>query len=104
MSGADRATQKAFFNHPWNLAVVVDPLQRQTGWFSGADCLEMNRSQVIAFKSGRAKEPTTEPPGWEQEYQANQRRKDWNWLLPVGMLALAFVLSLAWLWRQRLLA
>ncbi len=101
MSGTDRATQKAFFNHPWNLAVVVDPLQRQTGWFSGEDCLDMNRSQVIAFQPGKlAAQPAT---GWETEYQAGQRRKDWSWLLPVGMLALAFLLSLAWLWRQKLI-
>jgi len=57
MSGTDRATQKAFYNHPWNLAVVVDPIAHKTGWFCGADCEVLDQLHVISYT-----EPVTTVP------------------------------------------
>lgn len=35
-SGTDRATQRAFFNHPYSLGWVIDPLLGGEAWFRGA--------------------------------------------------------------------
>jgi len=37
MSGTDRATQRHFFAHPWQFAVVLNPHRKIWGSFAGAD-------------------------------------------------------------------
>jgi proteasome lid subunit RPN8/RPN11 len=36
-SGTDRATHRSFFNQPWSVALVVDPVRDEAGWFIGSD-------------------------------------------------------------------
>jgi len=37
-SGTDRATQRSFFNQVWSVALVVDPVREELGWFIGPEC------------------------------------------------------------------
>jgi proteasome lid subunit RPN8/RPN11 len=46
-SGTDRKTQRAFFNHPHSLGLVVDPVRQQERWFMGADSAELAPSQIM---------------------------------------------------------
>lgn len=48
-SGTDRATQRAFFNQPWNIGIVVDPLARsdQVALFAGADSQRLPASDIV---------------------------------------------------------
>jgi proteasome lid subunit RPN8/RPN11 len=48
-SGTDRRTQRAFFNHPHSLGLVIDPVRDEDKWFIGGDSCEMRMSQVIRF-------------------------------------------------------
>ena len=41
-STIDRATQKAFFNHPYSLGVVIDPVRGEQKCFAGPDCNEID--------------------------------------------------------------
>jgi len=101
MSGTDRATQQAFYNHPWNLAVVVDPIARRTGWFAGPDCTPVDRKAVvpyIAIAPAQAREcevllPSTGVPKGRLPLEL-------DWLLPPVGLALAALAAAVWLLRR----
>lgn len=41
MSGTDRTNQKLCYNAEWQVALVVDPIRRQYGMFSGPECLPL---------------------------------------------------------------
>lgn len=88
MSGTDRATQRAFYNHSWSVAVVVDPVKQNTGWFSGPDCDVMDVHHVIAFRdvlkeTGREKVHEPLPIGPDLH--------TYRWLLPIGMFLIFFL-------------
>lgn len=97
MSGIDRATQRAFYNHPWSLAVVVDPVARQTGWFAGPDCLALNEQHVVPYEIP-ARLPAPAKSALEQEYWGQQTLRKLRWLLPFGLLALS---AIFWWWYAR---
>jgi proteasome lid subunit RPN8/RPN11 len=46
-SGTDRATQAAFFNHPYALGLVVDPIRKERKFFFGSASEELD-NQAIA--------------------------------------------------------
>jgi proteasome lid subunit RPN8/RPN11 len=46
-SGTDRRTQAAFFNHPFSLGWVIDPLRREEAWFRGADSEALAPERVL---------------------------------------------------------
>jgi proteasome lid subunit RPN8/RPN11 len=46
-SGTDRRTQRAFFNQPQGLALVVDPVRNEHKWFIGKDSDELSLDEVI---------------------------------------------------------
>jgi proteasome lid subunit RPN8/RPN11 len=46
-SGTDRKTQRAFFNHPHSLGLVIDPIRFEEMWFVGADSTQLEASQII---------------------------------------------------------
>jgi proteasome lid subunit RPN8/RPN11 len=46
-SGTDRKTQRAFFNHPHSLGLVIDPIRLEEMWFVGSDSIQLNRSHVL---------------------------------------------------------
>jgi proteasome lid subunit RPN8/RPN11 len=46
-SGTDRKTQRAFFNHPHSLGLVIDPISVEEMWFIGADSIQLSTSQII---------------------------------------------------------
>lgn len=78
MSATDAATQRAFFNQPWHLALVVDPLAHTSGWFCGAECAPLQRPQVRVYPQENA----GRQPGPKAE-------AGWGWLLPLAALILA---------------
>jgi proteasome lid subunit RPN8/RPN11 len=103
MSATDQATHRAFYHRPWNVALVVDPAMRQSGWFAGLACARLGRGQVLLYgeqalgRAGRATEAS-------EAAQAAERRRifaDLTWFLPLGLFALALLLSGLWLLRQR---
>ena len=101
MSGTDRATQKAFYHHAWSVAVVADPIAKETGWFLGPECFRLASAQVISYIPPVSKEviPETSEPEYallEREYRQKQEAMEWRWLLPFGFWILG-VLTLVWL-------
>jgi proteasome lid subunit RPN8/RPN11 len=46
-SGTDRRTQRAFFNQPHSLGLVVDPIRKEKKWFIGADSAELPPWRII---------------------------------------------------------
>ncbi|MEW5870951.1 MAG: Mov34/MPN/PAD-1 family protein [Chloroflexota bacterium] len=101
MSGIDRATQRAFYNHPWSLAVVVDPIAQQTGWFTGPGCLILNERHVIPFESPDRSYASGKSRLGE-EYWGQQVLHKLRWLLPFGLLTLCA--ALLWWYARRPLA
>jgi proteasome lid subunit RPN8/RPN11 len=100
MSSTDQATQKAFFNHPWNLAVVVDPIAQKAGWFAGENCTPMTGKHVILFAHAHPKEaipeqlelfPVPMKPGYPRGYIFDNLL----WLLPAG-----FLMTFVYLWMR----
>lgn len=93
MSGTDRGTQSAFYSHEWNMAVVVDPIVKKTGWFSGKKCTPLNPENVIPYQipEGEQQIPFEEETG----LQNNQYLRRLGWLLPfLGMVTIAGILGL----------
>lgn len=46
-SGTDRATQSAFFNNPYALGLVIDPIRKERKCFFGGESQELDNSAVI---------------------------------------------------------
>jgi proteasome lid subunit RPN8/RPN11 len=85
MSATDAATQRAFFNQSWHLALVVDPLARISAWFCGADSAPLPPQRILVYpkESAGQKQIRRTVPGW-------------SWLLPLTALFLAGI-ALGWL-------
>ena len=104
MSATDRATQAAFFNHPWSLAVVVDPVVFLSGWFAGAECLPLSRLCVFPYEA--PSEPSLpkaaqELSDLEEEYWLQHSLDRLKWLLPFSMLALSLLIFVWWYGKSR---
>jgi proteasome lid subunit RPN8/RPN11 len=105
MSGTDRATQAAFFDHAWNIAIVVDPIAHTNGWFSGKDCAPMGHSHVIPYELPIKAKPVdisleapTKP--MDELYRKSYLRR-LGWLLPfVAVLIIAGVAGI-WLLNKK---
>ncbi|XUM23206.1 Mov34/MPN/PAD-1 family protein [Bradyrhizobium oligotrophicum S58] len=46
-SGTDRRTQRAFFNQPHSIGLVVDPIRLEEKWFIGPDSVELQETQIL---------------------------------------------------------
>ena len=46
-SSTDRATQRAFFNQPYSVGLVVDPIRGDEAWFIGADSASVTGESVL---------------------------------------------------------
>ncbi|WP_391486673.1 Mov34/MPN/PAD-1 family protein [Alteromonas macleodii] len=46
-SGVDRKTQEDFFNAPYHVGLVVDPIRDEEKWFVGPKCLEVLEENII---------------------------------------------------------
>ncbi len=107
MSSTDRATQKAFYNHSWSIAVVVDPSARRTGWFAGKDCLPLDSASVIAFESPPSVEiaPMREPGETKAVTEIEEAKRSWlperSWLLPAVLLMLSAAIGIWYFARNR---
>jgi proteasome lid subunit RPN8/RPN11 len=51
-SGTDRRTQRAFFNHPHCVGLVIDPIRKEEKWFLGAESEELAAHQI--YRNGCA--------------------------------------------------
>lgn len=49
-SGTDRRTQRAFFNNPHSLGLVIDPIRREEKWFIGAGSDDVDPRQVVRYR------------------------------------------------------
>jgi proteasome lid subunit RPN8/RPN11 len=102
MSGTDQDTQTAFFNHPWSLAVVVDPQSQRSGWFSGPDSQPLGGELIIPYRQGQtaatrlpdaeAKDETPEETGGHGGRLEIPGR--YRWLLPLAGLILILASTL----------
>lgn len=95
MSATDQATQRAFYHHPWSLAVVVDPRSQRTGWFAGPESLPLATGEVTAYQQpGQAPEPVGQPEklAWEIE-TGYEVPSGYRWLLPAAAVVLIFASS-----------
>ena len=55
LSGTDRRTQELYFSQPWQIAVVIDPVKEQIGFFHGRE--GRSAGDVRAFSIGKAALP-----------------------------------------------
>jgi hypothetical protein len=106
MSGTDRSTQNAFFNHPWNVAVVVDPIAHNTGWFAGSACERLDNRHVFSYEKPTAIEAdmprTTEPISpLEMEYRQRYSYENLRWLLPMGLFLISAVVGIWYFGKDR---
>lgn len=46
-SGTDRKTQKDFFNHPYSLGLVIDPIRNEEKLFIGSDSKEVTEGYIL---------------------------------------------------------
>jgi len=46
-SGTDRRTQRGFFNHPWSLGWVIDPVRGEEAWFAGPESEDVPATSVV---------------------------------------------------------
>jgi proteasome lid subunit RPN8/RPN11 len=53
LSGTDMRAQSSFFIEPWQLALVVDPVRRQEGWFCGGLGERIHSSRVHRIGNDR---------------------------------------------------
>lgn len=106
MSSTDRATQKAFWNRAWNLAIVVDPVAQKTGWFAGEECSPLDSDQVVTYEdlatqqtpAAEVAEVTTRAEGDDRNTPSSSQ---FLWLLPfVGMTTLALTVGAIWFLRN----
>ena len=89
MSATDRATQRTFFGHAWNVAVVADPERRHTGWFAGAECGTMAAEEVAIYEepAGSAVAVPAAPQESTRLAAATRTQSPaerLRWLLPFG--------------------
>lgn len=49
-SGTDRRTQRAFFNHPHCVGLVIDPIRREEKWFIGGESDELGAHQILRHR------------------------------------------------------
>ena len=64
LSGVDLDTQGVYFNQPWHIAVVYDPIRDEIGFFCGAKGEEMNSVKTL--------------PHQEQEFESFQGTDEQN--------------------------
>lgn len=43
-SGTDRRTQRSFFNRPYSVGLVIDPIRNEDAWFIGPDATQLSSS------------------------------------------------------------
>lgn len=99
MSGTDRATQAAFYDHPWCVAVVVDPVIHQTGWFAGKDCVRMRTNQVSTYLAHPAKDETNLPSEIQRTIRPDMRAL--RWLLPASLIVFFLAAGIWLFFRNR---
>lgn len=103
MSGTDRATQAAFYNHPWCVAIVVDPIAHRTGWFAGKECTPMRPEQIAVFKSHVEEEKVE--PAHSIDVSAYRygvyTSRSLRWLLPATLMVFFLAGALWFLARNR---
>jgi proteasome lid subunit RPN8/RPN11 len=46
-SATDRRTQRAFFNQPYHVGLVIDPVRGQYAWFCGAESQSLRDGTVV---------------------------------------------------------
>ena len=47
MSSTDRETQSNIFDHEWQIALVIDPIREQTGFFLGVSATPVQDWQLF---------------------------------------------------------
>lgn len=50
-SGTDRASQRAFYNRPWNLGLVIDPIRDDLALFLGGDSERIDNDCLIPYRA-----------------------------------------------------
>jgi proteasome lid subunit RPN8/RPN11 len=103
MSATDSATQRAFYNRPWHLALVVDPLARRSGWFCGPDCAPLGQNQLMLYAGPGARRVAKAAGEAPASTGPQQPVQDWRWLLPLAAFFLAGVVA-GWIWMGNRLA
>lgn len=56
MSGTDMRTQTAFFNHPWCVSIVCDPVKKEIGYFLGKQAQRVRDPVVFQIQSRKRSE------------------------------------------------
>jgi proteasome lid subunit RPN8/RPN11 len=48
-SNTDRASQKAFFTHPWSIGIVIDPVNEDFGCFVGPKSTQIPNTSLVCY-------------------------------------------------------
>jgi proteasome lid subunit RPN8/RPN11 len=68
-SATDRASQEAFFHHPWNIGLVIDPVSNEIGAFVGRNSARCDNCLVYYDSPARQMPaPPTLPPSRRQRW------------------------------------
>ena len=64
-SGTDRATHHAFFNQPYSVGLVVDPIRDEEAWFVGPDSTPLGAQCIVPLtaSAGSSECPAVVSPG-----------------------------------------
>jgi hypothetical protein len=62
-SGTDRATQRAFFNMPYSVGLVIDPIREEEAWFLGPDCEPVMGGSILASSLRNTVASDSQPDG-----------------------------------------
>ncbi|HET7095269.1 MAG TPA: Mov34/MPN/PAD-1 family protein [Thermomicrobiales bacterium] len=65
-SGTDRAAQRAFFGRPWNVGIVVDPMDGAYGLFLGPDSASLPRSHLVVYEPAPTMTPASPLPEFDR--------------------------------------
>jgi hypothetical protein len=49
LSATDLHTQKLYFSAPWQIALVLDPVNQESGTFYGADGERVDPARVVRY-------------------------------------------------------
>ncbi|MGI9253066.1 MAG: Mov34/MPN/PAD-1 family protein [Thermomicrobiales bacterium] len=87
-SGTDRASQKAFYNEPWNIGLVYDPQRDDLALFLGGDSRRLGEEHLQPFTAVRQTVWSPVADGLQPPLPAAERRPV-RWVVPSQATAAA---------------
>jgi proteasome lid subunit RPN8/RPN11 len=98
-SGTDRASQKAFYNRPWNLGLVIDPYRHDLALFLGGDSARIGNGHLVSYWLRVIDPPQPPLPPEEPRYDWRLNRPFLAASMALGFLSAALLRRIWGGWR-----